>query len=73
MSMFFIMLMGVSIFGSFLMGSVIIWALVAKRERLPMWAKVVLGLLLFLGVIILIACLVGFFSVFGDTNFLCVS
>ena len=55
----------VFLFGGTVLAALAIWALLAKKESLPQWAKIVLWLFVVLAVVVLIAAVVGIFLFFG--------
>ena len=52
------------LFGGVISAALAIWALLAKKESLPQWAKIVLWLFVALAVGVLIAVIIGVFLIF---------
>jgi len=53
------------LFGGAVLAALAIWALLAKKESLPQWAKIVLWLFVALAVVLLIAAVISIFLIFG--------
>lgn len=64
MFIFGIILM-ISIFGSFILAGVAIWALATKKDTMPKWGKIILWLFIILAIIILIVGIISVMAFLG--------